>query len=543
MPTDALPLDSPMLPPLVLRPPLGPRILRGLVMVLAAIFHLCTAGWSLITNGPEGDLAGVAKTLFREHRWLLTSHEWAAGPLPVWLTKVSYGFFGISEFAARLPAALAAVATVWFTFRIAERFGGIWRGFVAGLLLLCCPGMFTIARVLTPAPFTVMFISAGFYFLLRGSERRPNRREWYFLAWIAFGLSYFCGGWRALAVPILSGIALACFYREARMRFPALFSWEGAGAAVVLAICALAFKASPGKLEGPALPYWELAAWQIGLLFPWSILLIPAKWRMLVGWLRGYPLEWQEAFPLIWATAGLVLVLADPGRTIFESMLFWPGFAVWAATRLETMPRLGLLRAMGVILASALASLFVAGRLQALLGTVSPARSEQLHGIPDFFWPSITSVAFVAILAFILLAGAGFWLEVVHRRRFALLAIFGAMIPAGYAFTDTMAKFAPYLSLADIARCMTVAPNARTFYDGDPERASSLKFYFDEPFSHVPADTEQVVELWNQPGRVYLVTRRSRLPVWNQRVGKQLKPAFQSGVNILLSNAPDANGP
>jgi hypothetical protein len=282
-----------------------------------------------------------------------------------------------------------------------------------------------------------------------------------------------------------------------------------------------------------------MASWQVGLLFPWSILLIPAIWRVLCTVAQWHPLEWQEAFPLVWAIAGFCVALADPGRTIFESLLFWPAFAVWAATRLEITPRWSLLRAIGFVLAFALASLFVAVRLENVLASAAPAKAEQLLGIPDFFWPSVTSVAFVSLIAFILLVGTGFWFEYDHRRRFALLAMFAAMIPAGYAFTDTMAKFAPYLSLADIARCISPGHDVKTFFDGDPERASSLKFYMDAPFSRAEVGDNQLETAWKGPAKTYLITRRGRLPAWSTALRKPLGPAFQSGINVLVTNGSE----
>ena len=232
------PLDTPMLPPLVLRPPLSARILRAMVLVLAAIFHVVTAGWSLVLNGMEGDIAGAARVLLHERTWMPVPSPGGGAaemPLSVWLSKISMTFLGVNEFAARLPVALAVIVLVWFTMRFAERSGGIWRGFVAGMILLCSPGTFTVARLLTPVPLGTAFVTAAFFCLVSGSKRRPGRRKWFALAWVALIGAAFSGGWNLAAVPLVAIGFLLPFYREARIRFRALISWEGAVAVAVVA--------------------------------------------------------------------------------------------------------------------------------------------------------------------------------------------------------------------------------------------------------------------------------------------------------------------
>ena len=102
------------------------------------MFHLVTAGWNVITNGPEGEFAGTASVLLSESGW---SHEVLSGaihqgpPLGVWLSRVSMHRLGVSEFSARLPGAVAVACLVWLTFRLAEGSGSTWRGFVAAMVV------------------------------------------------------------------------------------------------------------------------------------------------------------------------------------------------------------------------------------------------------------------------------------------------------------------------------------------------------------------------------------------------------------------------
>ncbi len=519
-----------MLPPLVLRPPLGPRVLRAMVLVLAGLFHIATAGWSLIANGREGDLAGAARHLLHEQAWMPTGAETPTGPLTVWLAKGSMNLFGVNEFAARLPTAVAVLVALWFILRIGEHFGGPWRGFAAGMLYLCTPGMFTLGRTLTPAPLETALLAAAFYFLLRGYEKRPERRQWYFLAWGSLAAAFFAGGWMVVAIPIATMLLLSLFHREALGRLRALLSWEG-GAILAATLGAAALCGYDGLLPattgaGPGVVAW----WQLWLLFPWSVILLPAAYALLRRWtLRpARPLELEEALPLAWMAVGLTLALAFP--SLFSTLWIWPPFALWGALRLEIMPRRQLLRMLAIVFAMAVITLGVTGFAKTILAALFPVIAELILGIPEFFWPSVTSVAFIAVVAFALFLGAAFWLELHHRRRFAVVALFGAMIPAGYAFADASAKFAPYFSYADFARTIAAGEATRreVTIDGSLLSASSLRFYLRLNYAIMPLRGDSP-----EPGG-YLVTRRTRLEEWEKRSGGRLHVACQSGGSLLL---------
>ena len=526
-----------MLPPLVLRPPHGPRLVRLLVVILAAMFHLATAGWSVITNGPEGELAHAAQDLWVHGGWISAAPVAGLdGPLALWLTRLSFGLLGPGDFAARLPTALAAVVMVWFTMRLAERFGGIWRGFVAALILICSPGMFTLGRVLTPFPLTAACIAAAFCFLESGwiAHPQPSRRRWFLLAWIAWGGSVLAGGWIAAGVIPGAVVLLSLFYREARLRFRVLFSWEGG---LILALTVAAMMAAgfpPGAARLSVSPEWPQSIyWQAGLLFPWSLLLLPAAantlWR-LASW---QPLDWSEAFPLAWAASGAGLALLVP--SLFFPLLFWPAFAVWAATELATLHHQSFLRWSGLVVLTAAGGFFGIARLRPLLPVVFPEKAPLFAAIPDFFWFAVTPVAFIALLAFLLFGTASLWAEYMHNRRFALLALFAAMIPAGFAFADIGAKFAPYFSDAGAAECIrshSVPEWPVILSDLSRAERSSMAFYLG------PGND---IQTWGNSRRTppyFFLTDRLRLPYWKENLPGAVKVECTEGEHLLLSVQP-----
>ena len=547
MPADTLPFESPMLPPLVLRPPLGPRILRALVMLLATLLLLGTAGWSLLANGREGDIAGAARQALFEHEWLPAATDSPAGPLTLWLVRTSLNLFGNHELAARLPAALAMLAVVWFTLRIGECLRGTWHGFLAGMLVLCNPGTFTLGRTLTPAPLEAAFLTAAFYALLRGYQERRSRQQWFFLVWLMGAGGFFAGGWTVpvcLAATVLLAMGL---YRDARVRLPALILARSE-VVILLSLFAAIWLGHTG-LYPPFLPMeiGRIAWWQLWLLFPWSLLLLPGCYavaaRLLLRPRR--PLDWEEGLPLLWLGSGLAAVFLLPDANLFSTLILWPAFALWAAYRLEITPRLRLLRVIGAVGLIALLCLGVASRFKAVATALFPAIDDSINGIPDFLWPAITSVTLIAILAFTLFVAAALWLEYQHQRRFALIALLAAMIPTAYAFADTSAKFAPYFSCADLARSLnsTHRPQRLVAIDGSRFAFSSLRFYLAPSFTLLPAPPDPAVAcaLWADH-HPFLITRSARLSLWEERLGLPLQTVSRAGASLLLipANAPGA---
>jgi hypothetical protein len=566
MASNAYPLDAPLLPPLVLRPPLGPRLLRGLVMALAVLFHWVTAGWSVIHNGTEGEIAAAARLLAHQQRWgpippLTTPSgaEAATAPLLVWLEKMAISYLGATEFAVRLPTVLAVLAMVWWTMRLGERSGGIGRGCVAGMLLLCSPGMSLLARLATPAPWMAAGCVALFDALdagarchgmasQGGASRRSPRRSWYAQAWMAWGVLALAGGWRGALIPVLAVAGMTAMSHAARLRFRALISCEGGGA-VLLGATVLAH--GPGVAsaaqEGWLRPAGALVLSALAGWFPWSFFCLPALRR--VGGRRGGDFgvggrrEWDEMLPLAWLTAAGAVLLAAP--MAMGGVLLWPPLAVWLAIRLETLPRRRMLAVLAVLIGCAVAALgglVVVARLPQLLGVVVPSWRGWLGQVPAFFWPSVVPVALMAVLAFGLLTLGALIAEGQHRRRFAVLALLGAMIPAGYALADLAAKFAPSFSCADFARVIETRRGlgTRIGVDGPLAEASSLGFYLREPLPPMvprmalagPEGIGAESKAMQPPGAFWMVVRRERLAVVQAFTAQPLDTGFNSGLRI-----------
>ena len=168
----ALSLEEAFLAPASLEPPPVRRALLIFLLCLTALLHLATIGWGDLYNETDGQYAGAAREMLEAHQWFTPTNDGIPRlqkPLLLyWAIAVSLKAFGLNTAAVRLPIALATIASVGFTFLIGDRLGGPWRGFLAGLIHLCCCGAFIFCRMVMPEPLFSAFSAGALYCAIRG---------------------------------------------------------------------------------------------------------------------------------------------------------------------------------------------------------------------------------------------------------------------------------------------------------------------------------------------------------------------------------------
>jgi hypothetical protein len=125
------------------------------VMVLVYFF---TCGTPRLFDQIDGQYAGAAREMMARGDWLTPTQDGVPRlqkpPLVYWCEALSMSVFGVNEFAARYPVALAM--TGWFlaTGLIARRVVGTWSAGLAGALTLAMfTGTFFFTHLVMPEPF------------------------------------------------------------------------------------------------------------------------------------------------------------------------------------------------------------------------------------------------------------------------------------------------------------------------------------------------------------------------------------------------------
>src|SRR5436189_5606904 len=176
--TRAFRIEETLLDPPAINPPPTRHALFIVLISLAALLHVATIGWGDLYNETDSQYAGAAREMIESHQWLLPTNDGLPRlqkpPLLYWLILLCYKIFGSNEAAARLPIALAIVATVAFTFLIGERLRDYWHGVLAVLIYLSSSGTFLLGRIIMPEPAFSAFVAGRTFCAICAYLRRQH---------------------------------------------------------------------------------------------------------------------------------------------------------------------------------------------------------------------------------------------------------------------------------------------------------------------------------------------------------------------------------
>ncbi len=126
-------------------------------MLVIAVFYICLFSHldALRLVGPdEPRYAAIARAMAESGDWVtprLNGQPWFEKPvLYYWAAAAAFRVFGVNEFAARLPSALAAALATLALAWAARRLYGAAAAWAALLILPTCIGVFGFARAATP---------------------------------------------------------------------------------------------------------------------------------------------------------------------------------------------------------------------------------------------------------------------------------------------------------------------------------------------------------------------------------------------------------
>ena len=132
-------------------------------------------------------------------------------PLLYWLTAFSMRLFGVNEFAARLPNALAALIGVLVTYFFAFRTLGRQRAILSAVILATSGLYALMAQVLTTDMLlTATMTAALFAFFLHWRDGGG----WCWLSYAAIGLAVLTKGPVGAAIPLLAGLTFLWWERD-----------------------------------------------------------------------------------------------------------------------------------------------------------------------------------------------------------------------------------------------------------------------------------------------------------------------------------------
>jgi 4-amino-4-deoxy-L-arabinose transferase-like glycosyltransferase len=186
---------------------IGQRIACGAALLLCAAALFLKLGAPALFEPDEGRNAEKAREILLLDDWV-TPHENFLVVLdkPIfyyWLIAASYETFGVSEWSARLPSALAAAGCVLLIFFFARRFCGFWEALWSGVVLATSLEFYILGRTVIFDMTLTFFITLSLFSFLSvlHEDQIWLRRSWLGLMYISLGIATLVKGPIGVALP------------------------------------------------------------------------------------------------------------------------------------------------------------------------------------------------------------------------------------------------------------------------------------------------------------------------------------------------------
>jgi 4-amino-4-deoxy-L-arabinose transferase-like glycosyltransferase len=184
------------------------RVVAGLALVgLVALVVLHGLGTWPLMEPDEGRNAEVAREMLESGRWGVPHFNglpYLDKPvLLFWMIAIAFRAAGVGEGAARLPSALATIATMLLTYDLGTVLLGRRRGLVAALVLVTTPMVLAFARIVIFDSLLTALVAGALCCLVR-ARVRGNSRLWLPLAGLAMGAATLTKGPVGFAVPLIA---------------------------------------------------------------------------------------------------------------------------------------------------------------------------------------------------------------------------------------------------------------------------------------------------------------------------------------------------
>jgi 4-amino-4-deoxy-L-arabinose transferase-like glycosyltransferase len=507
----------------------GRRSLLIVFLFAAAVYLGCIISPPSLMDDVDAVVAQISRTMVSSGDWVTARLDGVPylekPPLFYWPLAVSFKIFGVHDWAARIPVALAVIGLCLVTAAFGSWAFGRRAGFLAGLCMSTCLGLYLFTRILLPdvtLTLTIALAMWAFLRLLDDEEKHP--RAWAATLAVCLGAGLLLKSLIGVVFPMGAIVVYLALTRQ-------IFSlqvWKRlrplSGTLIILLIAApwhvlaamrnppvweFTMRSAPGEYHGflwfffineqllrflnlryprdydtvPPVLFW---LFNLAWLFPWSVYL-PGAFR-----LSYKPVDRAgktRLFALCWI--GFVMVFFTFSTTQeYYSMPIYPAMALLIGSAMVLEDRLAragtrLLTVVFGVAAIGAIAILIAVRHVPTPGDISQALTSNpsayklsLGHMEDLTLKSFAYLRLplaVAAVAFVI--GAIGTLRTKARGVYVTVAV--AMVVFFHAARLAMVDFDPYLSSRPLVRVLEKSPPGDLIIDHHYYWFSSVFFYTD----------------------------------------------------------------
>jgi 4-amino-4-deoxy-L-arabinose transferase-like glycosyltransferase len=174
-----------------------------LLLALAAGLSFPNLGRPSLWDIDEGNNAEAAREMLESGNWVVPTFNYELRvdkpALLYWLQIGAYEWFGVNEFAARFPSAVAALLAVLMAYELARGMFGAATGLLAGVALATAPAFCASAHFANPDALLNTFTVLTFLVFWKSFDR--GGRSWFVPAGLSVGLAVLAKGPVGLVLP------------------------------------------------------------------------------------------------------------------------------------------------------------------------------------------------------------------------------------------------------------------------------------------------------------------------------------------------------
>ncbi len=185
------------------------------LIVIGSFFLFFKLGERALFDPDEGRYAEIAREMYESGDWITPRlnevKHFDKPPFTYWLAATSYSIFGVNEFAARLPSALAGIGGIIVIYLLGRCLFNSTVGLLAALILLSSLEYFIIAHLIITDMLLCFFVLLSYLFFCRGCLQKNRKVVFYLFFYITLALGMITKGPVVLVftlLPILFYIVL-----------------------------------------------------------------------------------------------------------------------------------------------------------------------------------------------------------------------------------------------------------------------------------------------------------------------------------------------
>jgi 4-amino-4-deoxy-L-arabinose transferase-like glycosyltransferase len=571
----------------------GPAELHPFWGVVLLLFCAWALFWNLGQAGlfepDEGRNAEIAREILLLKDWITPHYDFLARldkPMLFFdVVAFSYRLFGISEWSARLPSALAALGCLVLTYRLSSVLFGRTAALWSALILVTSIEFFALSQIVILDMLLAFFLTFGFScFLLGQIAADVGKHRAYFLCmYIAFGAATLTKGPIGFVLPAMVIVSYLLATRNwlllQRMELPLgvpLFlltasSWyliaefQNPGYLRHFLLQENVARFATDRFHRTQQWYFYFLALPAGF-FPWSVLLPGAVATLRRRWLSG-----EHLYLGLWISVPLLVLSVSSSKMVHYILPIFPPLAIVVGAAVAAAFRDSRART-----AAFPATVFLLFSLILMIVLVRPEVLPAVSTINATQGGAHVPVAAAGGVFLLLILVVG-----IERRRlvrnpagvyFATIAAFTLFILLAPVITIPISDYRSSRSLVARAAPYIAASDQLVLYGGYP---SSLPFYLkiESPIfvvwsggkrqvlgsdyialkrpeaaaagnGKVLYSHDEFIELWQESDRrLVAFVDRGALNRFKQLVSPPFSVLMKSGDTVLIANRPAWHAP